>query len=268
MAALSILIEVCIDSVESALAAVQGGANRLELCGNLAYGGGTTPSIGLFKSVRKVVPQHIPIMAMVRPRTGSFLYSPAEFEVMLEDIRDFKQSGASGVVFGLLTASGDVDVERTKRLVAEASPLEVCFHRAFDMTRDATSAFRGIASIPGITRVLTSGRGPTAVSPSSLAILLRLLKDSQQLSLANARPAITILPGSGINPDTVQLLLDNLLPASLQEIHLSGGGWIESEMQYRREGMGMGRWEVWQTDERKVAQVRQIVDRATPSSFP
>jgi len=131
------------------------------------------------------------------------------------------------------------------------------------MSRDPISAFRDIATIPGITRVLTSGHGQTAVSPSSLVVLLQLLQDTKQLSLENARPAITILPGSGIKPTTIQTLLETLLPAGLQEIHLSAGGWTKSEMQYRREDMGMGEWEIWRTDERTVAQIRQIIDRAT-----
>jgi len=204
-------------------------------------------------------------MAMVRPRTGSFLYSRAEFEVMEEDIQFFKQAGASGVVFGLLTASGQIDIERIKILVAHASPLEVCFHRAFDMARDPTSAFQDIASIPGITRVLTSGHGKTAVSPSSLALLLELHEDAQRLSAEHMRPPITILPGSGIKPNTVKILLAILLPVGLQEIHLSAGRWLESEMKYRRDDMEMGRWEVWQTDEQTVAQIRQIVDETTES---
>ncbi|KAG9314098.1 CutC family-domain-containing protein [Chiua virens] len=110
-------IEVCIDSVESAAAAVRGGANRLELCSNLGYGGGTTPSIGLLRSVKKAVP-NIPIMAMVRPRAGDFVYSEGELDVMLQDISVFKEHGVQGVVFGALTASGDVDESKVKEYVS------------------------------------------------------------------------------------------------------------------------------------------------------
>ncbi|KAI0936948.1 hypothetical protein AcV5_004965 [Taiwanofungus camphoratus] len=173
-----LLIEVCVDSVESAIAAKQGGADRLELCANLGVGGGTTPSLGLLRAVQRAVPD-TPIMvrplyavgsdhllspypdelwlmqAMVRPRTGDFLYSEAERNVMLEDMYIFKQSGASGVVFGILRKDGTVDVERVTRLANEAFPMQVCFHRAFDMTRDPIEALNDIWSIPHMTRILT-----------------------------------------------------------------------------------------------------------------
>ncbi|KAF5388520.1 hypothetical protein D9757_004690 [Collybiopsis confluens] len=115
----SILFEICIDSVESALNAVHGGASRLELCGNLGVGGGTTPSLGLFKTVHKAIkPYNIPVMVMIRPRTGDFLYSDADMEVMLEDIRAFKELDVQGFVFGVLTREGRVDVERTRMCVS------------------------------------------------------------------------------------------------------------------------------------------------------
>ncbi|EIW64165.1 uncharacterized protein TRAVEDRAFT_41581 [Trametes versicolor FP-101664 SS1] len=109
-----ITIEVCIDSVESALAAIRGGADRLELCGNLGLGGGTTPSLGLFKAVREATPDGMPIMVMVRPRTGDFLYTDAEFGIMREDIKAFKEARADGVVLGILHKDGGIDTSRTK----------------------------------------------------------------------------------------------------------------------------------------------------------
>ncbi|KAJ8473078.1 hypothetical protein ONZ45_g16438 [Pleurotus djamor] len=136
---IGITIEVCVDSVQSAINAINGGADRLELCANLGVGGGTTPSVGLFKVVSKLadgLPMMVRLLVLVRPRAGDFLYSETEFEVMREDIRAFKRRGARGVVIGILTAEGRVDVDRTKVLVDEALPMEVCFHRAFDMTRD------------------------------------------------------------------------------------------------------------------------------------
>ncbi|KAG6837654.1 hypothetical protein H0H93_004930 [Arthromyces matolae] len=133
----SILVEVCVDSVQSAITldAAQAGADRLELCANLGLGGGTTPSLGLLKSVQKEV--SLPIMVMIRPRTGDFLYSHHELQVMLQDIRIFKGNNVRGIAVGILNREGTVDVKRMKIVLEAALPLEVCFHRAFDMTRDA-----------------------------------------------------------------------------------------------------------------------------------
>ncbi|KAI0800555.1 copper homeostasis CutC domain-containing protein [Fomes fomentarius] len=257
-----VLIEVCIDSVESAIAAHRGGADRLELCGNLGLGGGTTPSMGLFKEVHAAAPG-TPIMVMIRPRTGDFLYSDAEIRVMLADIRAFKDAGADGVVFGVLETDGKVDVERTRLLAEEAAPLQVCFHRAFDMSsQDVLSAHLDISSIPQITRILTSGQSPTAPSTQALPKLRTLIR------IASRMPAAArILVGSGVNARTVGPLLGELLPCGLREVHLSGGGWVSSAMEFRREGMGMGvggdgEWGVWRTDEEKMREVRGLVDAA------
>ncbi|KAF9647434.1 hypothetical protein BDM02DRAFT_3117000 [Thelephora ganbajun] len=240
---------------------------------------------------------------MIRPRIGSFLYSEAEIEVMKEDIRIFKEEGADGVVFGVLTTYGQINVETTRQLVNEALPLQVCFHRAFDMTQDPHAALQHLYSIPGITRVLTSGHGKVATSPSSLSVLSDLHEETTQhfysltriqphsransstsISSSTSLPAhmtpiepITILPGSGINPNTVQILLVILLRVGLKEVHLSAGRFVESEMQYRKRvgredtdaiGMGMGEWKVWKTDEHAVRQMRGILDRAAAASPP
>ncbi|KAF8846079.1 hypothetical protein BDN67DRAFT_960752 [Paxillus ammoniavirescens] len=250
-------IEVCVDSVESAVAAVMGGANRIELCGNLGLGGGTTPSIGLLEAVKKAIP-NVPIMAMVRPRTGDFVYSSEELNVMLEDIFVFKEHGVQGVVFGTLTASGEIDDVQVRRLVSAAASLEVCFHRAFDMTIDPRTAWETLTKIKGITRVLTSGHSKYATSPDALKTLAELLDSAKHMSIG-------VLPGSGINESTVPVLCNALLPHGLKEIHLSGGKWTEGSSVHRRRGMGMGvggagEWGVWRTDEEAVRKVRDFVD--------
>ncbi|KAJ7754946.1 copper homeostasis CutC domain-containing protein [Mycena maculata] len=253
-----VIIEVCVDSVRSALNAVRGGADRLEVCGNLGVGGGTTPSMGLLKTIQSAV--DVPTMAMIRPRTGDFLYSKEEIEVMLEDIRIFKQQGIRGVVLGALTANGRIDVAVTKRLVDEALPLEVCFHRAFDMTRDPAEALRDVMSIGGVSRILTSGHGQTVLQ--SLDTLKQLCQTTRKLT-EDLPWVLRILPGSGINPETVGPVLDALLPFGLLEIHLSGGSWVESGMVHRQGGLGMGvgenEWKVWETSEAKVREVRGLV---------
>ncbi|KAJ7193289.1 copper homeostasis CutC domain-containing protein [Mycena pura] len=262
------IIEVCVDSVQSAFkqpsSAVRGGADRLEVCANLGVGGGTTPSLGLLKAIQKSV--DVPLMAMVRPRTGDFLYNSCEIEVMLEDIRVFKQHNVCGVVLGTLTADGRVDVEVAKRLVDEALPLQVCFHRAFDMTRDPAEgkSLRDVMKIGGVTRLLTSGHGRTAFE--SLDMLKSLCQTTRKCS---EEGVLSILPGSGINSDTARIvgpILEALYPLGITELHLSGASWVEGVMVHRRSGLEMGvgasEWSVWVTSEAKVRDVRRLVDAA------
>lgn len=261
-----ILIEVCVDSVESAIAAVKGGADRLELCGNLAIGGGTTPSVGLYKAVKAAAPD-VPVMVMIRPRVGDFLYSKLEMQVMLEDISTFKSLKADGVVFGALTKDAAVDVLATTQLAGAAYPMQVCFHRAIDMTPNLTEAFHAIKTIPGITRVLTSGHGKTAASRESLENLKELFRVNSVNEHKSSVPSI--LPGSGINPGTIGTILDTLLPLGLREVHFSAASWMPSEMVYRPEGMrmgiggeGEGEWGIWRTKEEVVREVRRAADEA------
>ncbi|KAJ3844925.1 copper homeostasis protein CutC [Lentinula raphanica] len=256
----NILMEVCIDSVESALNAIRGGANRLELCGNVGLGGGTTPSFGLVRIIQRAVESfQVPIMVMIRPRTGDFLYSESEMQVMLEDIRIFKEmAGVEGFVFGVLTKEGRVDVTRTRRLIDASLPARVCFHRAFDMTRDPMEALNDIKEIDGVTRILSSGQYKSASQTESLETLASLL-------IATRNSNLTIMPGSGINPYTVRHVVNTLAPLGLSEIHLSGGRWIEGGMIFRREGMGMGigaegDWGIWQTDEGVIREVRALLE--------
>lgn len=155
----SLIFEACVETLEDALAAERRGANRIELCSALDQDG-LTPSEELTKQC--VQNLSIPVMAMVRPRGGNFVYTEAEIQQMEAEIEFFKQSGVAGVVFGLLTESGDIDVENTSRLARLAMPLDVTFHKALDYSNDILKSFQQLNSIDGITRVLTSGGMDTA----------------------------------------------------------------------------------------------------------
>ncbi len=215
------VLEVCLDSLDSALAAQEGGADRIELCSSLAEGG-LTPSLGFLETVR----QHlsIPIQVMIRPRGGDFCYSELELEVMQRDIEYAKKAGADGVVFGLLNPDGTIAVEATRNLLVLAHPLSVTFHRAFDLTRDPLEALQVLMDL-GVNRVLTSGQAASAFE--GLELISRLLETAQG--------QIVIMPGGG-----VEKYLKAILKTGLQEIHLSGRTKQESPMQFRRGGVSMG----------------------------
>jgi len=155
----TLIFEACVETLEDASAAEQRGANRIELCSALDQDG-LTPSPEL--TMQCVQNLSIPVMAMVRPRGGNFVYTEAELLQMESEIKFFKQSGVAGVVFGLLTDNGAVDVENTRRLAKLASPLEVTFHKAIDYSDDILKSFQELNAIDGITRVLTSGGMDTA----------------------------------------------------------------------------------------------------------
>ena len=148
-----VLIEVCVDSIASAMAAERGGAQRIELCSDLLEGG-VTPSLGLLAVVRSKVA--IGVHPIIRPRPGDFCYSDAEIEIMRRDIELAKSEGADGVVLGILKTNSTVDVARTRELVELAQPLSVTFHRAFDVSTDLLEAFEGVCAT-GADRLLTSG---------------------------------------------------------------------------------------------------------------
>jgi copper homeostasis protein len=218
-----ILLEVCVDSVASAVAAERGGAQRVELCSALIEGG-VTPSSGLIESVRSRV--STPLHVMVRPRGGDFLYDEDEFGVMRRDIETAKRLGADGVVFGLLSAEGSVDVERTRQLIDLARPLAVTFHRAFDMARDLFRALEDTCGA-GADRILTSGGEATAAE--GVEVIKRLVK------VAGDR--IGIMAGSGINPGNAGMLVRQ---TGVREIHVGLRSSVPSPMQYRNPRISMG----------------------------
>lgn len=218
-----LLFEICIDSVESAIAAQQGGANRVELCDSLIEGG-TTPSAGAIALAR----QHIDIglNVIIRPRGGDFCYSDIEFEVMKYDIEQAKKLGANGVVIGLLRPDGAVDTERTRQLVELARPLSVTFHRAFDVCRDPFEALEQLIEL-GLNRVLTSGQESSVLE--GLELITQLVQ--------RAGDRIIIMPGGGITGRNIKKIVAQ---SGVREVHVVGTVSVESQMQHRNPHVYMG----------------------------
>lgn len=200
------VLEICVESVDHAVAAERGGANRIELCGDLSSGG-VTPSAGFMQTVRRHV--CIPIHVMIRPRAGDFCYSDHELEIMRNDVKAAKRFGMDGVVLGILQGSHRVDIERTKALVELAHPLPVTFHRAFDASGNLETSLEEVIQT-GASRILTSGGQPRATD--TLPTLARLVQA--------ARGRILLMPCGGINSDNVVRIVRT---TSAQEIHSSAG---------------------------------------------
>jgi copper homeostasis protein len=218
------VLEVCCASADFAVAAAAAGADRVELCANLVEGG-TTPSVGAIEAT--VARLAIPVMVMIRPRGGDFLYSDLEMDVMLRDIGSAREAGADGVVFGVLDADGCVSRTRVERLVEAARPMAVTFHRAFDLSRDLDESLDVLLRM-GVDRVLTSAGRPSVVD--DLVALERLAR--------TAAGRLTILPGGGIRPSNVHAVL--AVPG-IREVHIGASRWAPSPMRHRVDGVAMGR---------------------------
>ncbi|HET9684194.1 MAG TPA: copper homeostasis protein CutC, partial [Gemmatimonadaceae bacterium] len=154
-----VLVEACVDAIDAAMEAEWGGADRIELCGELLQGG-VTPSHGLIEAVWDQI--SVPLFVIIRPRTGDFLYTSDELDVMERDIRIARSLHVDGIVAGALTTDGDVDVAAMRCIMDAARPMEVTFHRAFDFTRDQDAALDALLELE-VNRVLTSGGAPTAL---------------------------------------------------------------------------------------------------------
>lgn len=220
------IIEIATSDYATTAAAVAGGADRIELCANLAEGG-TTPSYGVIKSCRKSF--HTPIYPIIRPRGGDFVFTAEEFNCMVQDVQLCKQVGCDGVVIGLLRSDGNIDVERTAILVNLAYPLGVTFHRAFDRCADPLLALEQIINT-GCERILTSDQQPNAMDGINLLTQLQQAADDR----------IIIMPGSGVRKENIAAIakqtgctqfhtsLRSTRPSSSQFIHPAFAGDKES----------------------------------------
>jgi len=245
----TVLLEVCANSVTSAIAAQEGGAGRVELCENL-HEGGTTPSHGQILMARKKL--HIKLYVLLRPRSGDFLYTNLEYDVMTADLRYCIEAGCDGVVIGILNADGTIDKERCTALVTMAKQwgLGVTFHRAFDICADMDRALEDIIEM-GCERILTSGGKITAIE--GLGTIANLIK--------KADSRITIMPGSGINEKNVG---DVVQFTGAIEVHSSARMSVPSKMEYKHDHIILGNklGDEYIFDETSVDRVRDIVAMA------
>lgn len=199
---MSILVESAVESLDDALAALEGGADRLELCANLAAGG-TTPPPALVTAVLERIA--IPVHVMIRPRGGSFTYSLTELDIMRRDIEAMRELGVDGIVVGVLDSRGVIDTRRTEPLIAAADGLPVTFHRAFDRVRDLRDGLESLIDL-GVQRVLTSGSAPTALA--GVDVLSDLV--------AQAGDAIVVIAGGGVRDHNVREIVER---SGVREVH-------------------------------------------------
>jgi copper homeostasis protein len=246
-------LEIVVYNIESALKAQEGGADRIELCDNPGEGG-TTPSYGVIEAVRQHV--SMDVFVMIRPRGGDFHYSSYEFHCMKRDIDQCQKLSVDGVVLGILNADGTLDKKRCKELIDRARPLKVTCHRAFDMTRDPFEALEDCIEL-GFDRILTSGQQATASKGVDLI--------SQLIQKAKGR--IVIMPGTGVNEDTVVEIVQK---SRANEIHFSATTFRESAMQYLNPNIaGMGsdegtEYKLRVVDPQRVKTMRQLAEAALP----
>ncbi len=249
-----VLVEACVDTVASALAAEAGGAGRIELCANLVEGG-TTPSAGTIALARERL--GIPLFVIVRPRGGDFLHDADEVEAMRRDVEAARGLGADGVVIGALTPDGRIDVDATRLLVEAARPMRVTFHRAFDAARDPAEALEALVAI-GVDRVLTSGGAASALEgAAALGALVR-----------HAAGRLTILAGGGLTAATVGPVV---AASGVREVHVRGVERVESPMRFRRTGVGVAK--PYTPDEfsrvvTSTARIREVVAACARAATP
>lgn len=245
------VLEICVDSLASARAAIAGGADRLELCSAL-LAGGLTPYTELLQQIRRE--SDIPVRCLMRPRPGDFLYTPEELELMRLQILQLKAAGADGFVIGCLTADGDLDTVAMEPLAEVCGSCGMTLHRCIDVSRDPLETYLAAGKL-GIDTVLTSGAAASCrAGMDTIGKLIALREET-------GGPEVLI--GAGVNAEAVRHFR-RMLPGS-RAFHMSGKTELESAMRFRREGVPMGlpgldEWHIQQTDTAAVAAARQALN--------
>ncbi|KAJ8965220.1 hypothetical protein NQ314_004290 [Rhamnusium bicolor] len=245
---MSKVLEVCVDTLESAISAINGGADRLELCSSL-IDGGLTPTPGLLIQIQNMNSRNIPVFCLLRCRTGNFIYKPEEVEIMKDDARILRKNGADGFVFGALSENGDVDMKICREIIKACHPLSVTFHRAFDFCRRPTIEVEVIIDL-GFQRILTSGKQQTA--QLGVKLIQKLIEQ-----VGNR---IIIMPGGGINKDNLKFIIEN---TEANEFHGSFK-MVKEEVEAKSEEecevvIGERNGPLYVTDESAVAEIVNIL---------
>ncbi|HEY0505835.1 MAG TPA: copper homeostasis protein CutC [Lysobacter sp.] len=237
-----VTLEIAANSLASALAAQEGGADRVELCENLGEGG-CTPSYGTLAMARERL--RIPLYVLIRPRAGDFRFDALERDTMLRDIELCVRLGCDGVVIGALDADGDVDVGLSRDLIDAARPLGVTFHRAIDVARDPQAALEAAIAL-GCQRVLTSGAHATAMEGADVIASL----------VEHAVGRIGVMAGAGVTAENVRDLVQR---TGVREVHASAKTLVESALALPRRLSGLEA-QRWQTGAAVVRALRQALE--------
>ena len=245
------LLEICVDSLNSARAAIQGGAHRLELCSAL-LAGGLTPSPALLRQIRRE--SNIPIRCLIRCRAGDFLYDAGEIQLMKDQIEELKAAGADGFVIGCLDPQGRLDLPAMAQLMEAAGNCGITLHRAIDVSENPAETYLACARL-GIDTVLTSGAAANCCLGQSVIEALLQLRDEVH--------GPEVLIGAGVNAAVIRHFRQAL--PGCHAFHMSGKVELESGMIFRREGVPMGlpgldEWHIQQTDPQAVAEARAALD--------
>lgn len=245
------ILEVCVDSLASARAAIRGGADRLELCSAL-LAGGLTPYTALLHQIREE--SDIPVRCLMRPRPGDFLYSREELQMLRSQIIELKEAGVDGFVIGCLTPQGELDMEAMKPLVDACGASGITLHRCIDVSRDILKTYRDAAAL-GIDTVLTSGGAASCSLGADTIGKLLILRDEMN--------GPEVLIGAGVNAEVIRQFRQRYPTA--RAFHMSGKTELESGMVFRREGVPMGlpgldEWHIQQTDAEAVKKAKQALN--------